>query len=173
MSEFTFYITKIDALVRWCFRGRDPEFIEEMQSRGRGLAWMAWTALEKEGRLDEAIWNVSLGYMLRQLRVGRTPEGRGGSQTRDLTSLRAERITGGDAVEGLTSTRDDPADVAEARDLLEVYEGRIGERDKRLLERILQGATVGELREEFNVSPGRVSQKRREFRTGIEELASE
>jgi hypothetical protein len=145
--------------------------IEEMVDRTVTLAWYRWGQLGEAGKLTEENWKGAVGYTIRQVRAGRTLEG---ATVRDVTD-EAARHRHGIKVEhcgdywGFLDERDNPAELAQAKDTLETYRAGLDGKKRRALDMMVAGADNTEVRDTLGISAGRVSQLRREFWTGLQE----
>ena len=163
-----FDLTTLKLIAESAFRTHPDT--EEMADRTVTLAWYRWGQLGEAGKLTEENWKAAVGYTIRQVRQGRTLEG---ATVRDVTD-EAARHRHGIKVEhsgecwGFLDERDNPAELAQAKDTLETYRAGLDARKRRALDLMVGGADNSEVGDTLDISNGRVSQLRREFWTDLQ-----
>src|SRR5258708_1225637 len=103
---------------------------EEMVDRTVTLAWYRWGQLSQAGKLTQENWQAAIGYTIRQVRTGRTLEG---ATVRDVTDEAAQskhriKLEHYRDCRGFLDERDNPADLAQAKDTLETYRAGLDDR---------------------------------------------
>jgi len=157
------------------FRHEDAEGREDLIEEAVANAMIAYARLVELGKLDLAYPSVLARYAIAQIREGR----RVGCHlsSRDVTSryaqrkrhLIVERLDGFDAEDG--GWREVPAEDRRTPVADQVafhidfprWLSRLSRRDRRIAELLAAGHMTGEVAQCFGLSPGRISQMRREY----------
>lgn len=175
-DAFLAMLPLIRAQAQHAFRHEDPEAREELICEVLANAFVGFRRLVERGKDDVARATPLAKFAIKQVRTGRLVGGK--LNIRDVTSryaqvakgIRVERLDRFDAddgqwqeilIEDRTAT---PADIAAARiDVAEWFKV-LGRRKARIAKALAAGEPVGALAKRIALSPGRISQLRREFR---------
>ncbi|HEU5116884.1 MAG TPA: hypothetical protein VFT74_09440 [Isosphaeraceae bacterium] len=153
--NFMDYLDEIERIARHHFRRHHDA--DEMIDRVRTKMWEEWVKLEDRGILTDHYVRMQLSFTIRAVKAGRRLEG--ANRQVDALDHKADEdfrvVIGSDDL--------DPIGTVIAKDLLEYYRGTLKDRDRQILERMLEGADSGELVRMFGVGQARISQKRRQF----------
>ncbi|HEU5117174.1 MAG TPA: hypothetical protein VFT74_10955 [Isosphaeraceae bacterium] len=162
--NFLSYLPEIERIA--CYHFRRHHDREEMVDRVRTRMWERWTELEREGTLTDHFVRMQLSFTIRAVKCGRRLEGSTRLGTDALDHKVDEEIR--DEINGSDDL--DPVGTVVAKDLYQTYQGTLKERERRMLDWMIEGASNPELVQEFKVSQGRISQFRRLFHTGMSNL---
>jgi hypothetical protein len=185
-ARFLALLPQIRLHARIAFRGLPPEAREEAIAEVVANVLVAYARLVQLGKEALAFASVLANYGVAQVREGRRVGGR--RSINDILSpcaqrrknFRVERL---DRFDGETEewreavvqdTRSMPvADVVGFRMDFSAWLGRLPGRDRRLAERLALGHRTSDVAAEFRLSPGRISQKRREFHWSWQDFQGE
>jgi len=160
------------SLAFWGFpRQTREDLIEEVVAN----AVVAVKSLYDKGKLDLAYPSVLASFAIRQVRDGRRVGVK--LNVKDISSEYCQRAKGislkrldrfncedGEWVEVLVEDRQSgPAEVAAARIDIDEWFQRLSYRDQQIATALATGSSTGEVARKFQVSAGRISQKRREY----------
>lgn len=138
-------------------------------------AMLAYVGLWKRGKVDLAFPSVLARFAIAQYHDGRRAAAK--LNCRDVSSPYAQRKKG-IQVESIHSSEDDeqtwreilvedkhagPAETATARIDFAAWLASLTHRDRSIADALADGGTTNEVSARFQVSPARISQKRREF----------
>jgi hypothetical protein len=142
-----------------------PEAREESVTNAIALAWKGFHSLARKGREQEpGILDSVMRFSIRQTRAGRLPQGC--PRKRDVLAPRwvgPTRMTDFDITEFVGRSTPIPDAVSFRVDVPQ-FMGTLPERNRNLALDLAQGMTTGEVAAKYDLSPGRISQFRREFK---------
>jgi DNA-directed RNA polymerase specialized sigma24 family protein len=141
-------------------------------------AWTGWVALIRSGRDPEPLFGRITDYACRRVRSGRRLAG--GDGVRDISSRRCQWARGfavvavgnwpaasPEVAEALQDNRRTPVPVqVQFRLDFPLWRATLSRRDRQLADLLAAGHGTTETATRIGVSPGRVSQKRRELHNG-------
>lgn len=174
-DHFLSLLPAITEQANYAFRNEDRELREELVAETIANAFVAFTRLVKRG-LTSIIYVTPLTqYAVRQVRDGRRVGCR--MNSREVLSERAqrskrftvERLDHFDADKGewrevlLEDRRAGPAETAAARIDIGDWFVSLPRKKRRLAEKLATGLTTKKAAGKFRLSPGRISQVRREL----------
>jgi hypothetical protein len=172
---FLAMMPKILAHLRVAFRGLPPEFRAEATQEALASTCIAFARLAKQGRQERAYPTVLARFAAAQFFDGRRVGS--GQNSRDALSERAQRVKQF-VVQRLDHYDQDEQSWEEAivedphtpvfdqvwfRIDFPQWLGRLPPRDRHAAESLAVGNTTSEVAKQLNLSPGRVSQLRREL----------
>jgi DNA-binding NarL/FixJ family response regulator len=149
------------SFVRLVRRGRDPR---EFASRLAQIALLRVLAGRLAGSPDRSqdvlsrLARQQRGFTVRSLEVGERLEGDSDQAPHDWRDLVLE------------DHRSTPAEIAITRLDFTAWLGRMNQRRRQIAERLAAGYRTEEVARQFRLSPGRISQLRREFEASWEEF---
>jgi len=157
------------------FRKLRPDLRKEMVDEVVVNALAAFARLVERGKEDSAYASSLAAYAVKQVRQGRELGNR--LNAKDVSSryaqqrkgLQVERLDQFDEAEGkwkevlVEDKRATPAEVAAGRLDFEAWLATMPSLRRRIVECLATGETTREAAKRFGVSPGRISQIRREF----------
>ena len=179
-ARFAEMLPRIHRQARMAFRHIPPDAKQEMIAEVVANAFCAYLHLVERGRIDRIYPTVLAKYAIRQVRSGRRVGGQ--LNIHDVTSLYAQRAAG-IAVEHLEQfdveksewrellledRRAGPAETAAARIDLASWLLSLARRKRRIAESLARGEATGRVAQIFGLTPGRVSQLRRELKADWE-----
>jgi hypothetical protein len=175
-AQFLRLLPLIARQAKVAFQGQDSETREELTAEVIANAYVCFARLVERGR-ESLAFGTPLGmYAVRQVRSGRRVGGK--LNVRDITSRRCQVIKGV-RVESLDGFDDDeeewreilledrrsgPAEIAASRIDFADWLSSLPSRNRRIATTLATGETTQETAKLFDVSPGRVSQVRRELK---------
>ena len=182
---FAAMLSTITRVGRQAFSDLDPEGKEEAVAEVIASAYIMFVGLVERGREALAYPSVLGMFGVKRVRIGRkaaTPQ-----NVLDVSSEYCQ-LAKGIAVERLDRyDRDDggwlevlveskaagPAEIAASRIDVGNWMNTLPARDRRIAETLATGETTGNAAREFHVTPGRISQKRREFSDSWQDFQGE
>ena len=174
-SQFLKMLPLIVRQARLAFRAKDPESRDELTAEVVANALVCFTRLAELGR-ESSAFGTPLGmYAVRQARAGRRVGTK--SNANDVGSpyaqvakgIRVRRLDHRDKETGewreilIEDRRAGPAETAAARIDVQDWFEQLKPRDRAVASFLAVGNGTKETARKFCVSPGRISQKRREF----------
>lgn len=174
-AGFAALLPDIRNQLRFAFRNLSPEEREEATQDAVARAAVAYAELHRAGRAALAYATPLARYAAAQYRAGRRV---GGSlNINDITSPHAQRRHGirlarldrFDAEEGgwkevlVEGRSGTPAELAASRIDFADWLGRLPKKKRRIATTLAAGETTSDVGRKFRITPGRVSQLRREF----------
>ena len=174
-KDFLWMLPQIERHARFAFRDRTGEARDEAVQETICNACVVFARLAKQGRAGAATWSSLAKYAIRQVRDGRRV---GGSlNVKDVTSdhcrrrkqVKVQSLCRWDEpnqewrdmlVEDKTCT---PADLAASRIDFPAFLARLGPKKRRIAEMLATGESTRKVAKQLGVSPGRISQLRREL----------
>lgn len=184
-EQFLALLSPIKEQARFAFRNQPLDRRQELVAEVIANAFVAFKRLVERGLSDMVYATPLAQYAIRQVRGGR----RVGTKlnVRDVTSEYAQREKGfiverldrfdeesGGWREVLIEDRKaGPAETAAARLDIADWFAILPKQKRRVAETLARGETTKATARKFRVSPGRISQLRREFERGWEEFQGE
>lgn len=158
-------IPKMEKAAKIAFRHLPPELKEESITNSIALTWKAFHRLFVRGRADEpGILGTAFRYSLRQNKAGRTPQGC--QRKRDTLSRRLvgpTRLNDFD-IGQLVSRRTSVPDAVSFRVDVPQFLDSLTERQRNIALDLAGGMSTTECAAKHGLSPGRISQFRRQFK---------
>jgi hypothetical protein len=184
-AKFLSLLPAIQEQARFAFRTEEPERRQEFTAEVIANCWAAFVRLVERG-LIELVYPTPLAqYAIRQIRDGRRMACK--LNVRDVSSeycqlrknVTIERLDRYDAEKGewrevlLEDHHAGPAETAAARlDIGEWFAG-LPRRKRRIAEVLATGETTKRTARKFHVTPGKISQTRRELQNAWNEFQGE
>jgi hypothetical protein len=177
-ATFLLILPRIELHGRVYFRYKRADKREEMVAEMVGLCWRWFVRLVQRGKDPTAFASALAGYAARAVNSGRRVCGM--DRAKDVLSPRAQRrhgftvsklpdrstLSDNPLSEALhDSTKSSPPDAAAFRCDFPAWLGTHAERDRRIAADLMVGERTQDVARRFGLSPGRVSQKRRDFHT--------
>lgn len=173
---FVNMLPQIQRFASYYFRKEPRAAREDLIAEVVASAYLNFARLVERNKLDVAYPTPLARFAVKQIRAGRRVGNR--SDIRDLLSSRAQRA--GTIVGGLLELdergrwqellvedrKTRPADIAACRIDFRNWLATLNVRDQKVAEALAAGSSTGEVAERFGISPGRVSQLRRELHEG-------
>ncbi len=164
-NVFTQYLPWMQKTARLAFRNFDLEKRAEEVSNVIALAWKAWVRLGERGRADNPLLLKSvLFYSIRQSKVGRTVCS--AAKPRDPLVLRAYgkvKFDPWNLADFVGKETPIPEQVS-FRVNVPAFLATLNDRQRRMAVDLASGMSTTEAAEKYGLSPGRISQFRREFK---------
>ena len=174
-AAFLLMLPAIQRHARIAFRDFPDEAREDLVQEAVANCLVAYVRLVELGKPELAYPTPRAMYAVRQVHSGRRVGSR--LNVRDVTSPHARLTKGitverldrfdGDAGEWLEILVEDkratPADTAAIRIDFAAWLQRLSDRDRQIAEALAVSQTTNEVARRFRLSPGRISQKRREY----------
>jgi hypothetical protein len=175
-EAFLEMLPRIERLARMAFRNHQQAQREELVAEATANALVAYARLAEQGRSEVASPSSLTRFAVAQVYSGR--EVGVTLNVRDVLSPHAqrqkkiavERLHRFDKNEGawkellVESKTATPADLAASRIDFPVWLETLGEREREIAEELARGEATGAVSRRFGISPGRISQIRRELR---------
>lgn len=176
--EFLAMLPGIRAFAEYAFRRLRPEARDEAIQEVTASAFVAFVRLVDRGHTQLAFASVLARYAVAQYLAGRRTGTRLNSadvmalgRRRRFTIESLDQFDSRDGVwreAVVEDTRTPVADQASFRVDFSEWLSRLPSRDRRVAESLAASYTTGEVAEQHGISPGRVSQLRRELQEGWE-----
>ena len=174
-AAFLRMLPKILSYARTAFKHRGHEARENLVQEVVANACVAFKALWDRGKQSLAYPTVLASYAIKQVKDGRRVGNR--LNIREVLSKYAQQHKGfvverldkfnekeGEWLEVLVEDRHaGPADTAAARLDLAAWFKSLSPKDRRIAKALASGDRTGDVAKKFELSAGRISQKRREF----------
>ncbi|MEX1039829.1 MAG: hypothetical protein WDZ51_04320 [Pirellulaceae bacterium] len=179
-AEFLGMLPRIEKYARFHFRGLRGDTLDEAVQEVVCHSCQAYSQLVAQGRAHVATWSSLAKFALKRYRDGRRV---GGSlNVNDICSVHCRRRKGVQVqplrqwddqgqewteilVEDKKST---PAEIAATRIDFPAFLATLSPRDRHITERLATGESTGLVSERFGISPGRISQLRKELKVAWE-----
>ena len=149
---------------RAAFPNLDAEKRDETVAAVIALAWKHWHRLGERGRTDEpGIWKSVLFYSVKQIRAGRRIDSAG--KPRDVLTLRAYgkvKFEPGH-LDDYVGKHDQVLDVVAFKIDVPRFFDSLSKKRRALALDLTHGMTTTDAAQKYGVSPGRISQCRREL----------
>ena len=164
-TVFANRLPKLQKMAKISFRHLPPEAKDESITNAVGMAWKGFHSLAQKGREQEpGILDSCMRFSIRQTRAGRTPQGC--PRKKDVLAPRwvgPTRMADFD-LDGLIARNTPvPAAVSFRLDVPE-FLATLTDRQRRMAADLASGMTTTEAAQKYDLSPGRISQFRREFK---------
>jgi hypothetical protein len=184
-AKFLALLPQIREQTRFAFRGEGGERREELIAETIANCWVAFVRLAERGLIDAVYATPLTQYAIKQVRDGRRVGCR--LNIRDVSSEYAqqakrftvERLDRYDAEEGewrevvIEDRKAGPADTAAARMDIADWFNSLPRHKLRIAKTLASNETTKATARKFGVSPGRISQTRRELETAWREFQGE
>jgi RNA polymerase sigma factor (sigma-70 family) len=178
-QEFLSMLPTICSVAQHAFRGLRPDAREDAVQEVIAHAFVAFTRLVQQGRQHLAFGSVLGRYAVAQYLVGRRIGSRLNSH--DVMApgqrrCRVQSLDDFDAQDGqwrealVEDTQTPVPDQASFRIDFPAWLSRLGSRDRAVAQSLAANYTTGEVAVQHGISPGRVSQLRRELHDGWEQF---
>lgn len=165
-DSFTRYLPVMRRYARFAFQHLDADKREEAVSNTLALAWKHWHRLNERGRADEpGILKAVVWYAIRQTKAGRTCFS--ANKPRDPLALRSYGKANFEPwnPEDYVGRETPVPDAVSFRVDVPEFMDSLNERQRSLFVDLAQGMTTNDAASKYGVSPGRISQCRRELKT--------
>ena len=184
-AKFLALLPQIREQGRFAFRGESGERREELIAETIANCWVALVRLAERGLIDVVYATPLTQYAIKQVRDGRRVGCR--LNVRDVSSEYAQqakrfsvdRLDRYDAENGewrevlIEDRKAGPADTAAARMDIADWFDSLPRHKRRIAETLANSETTKATARKFRVSPGRISQTRRELETAWREFQGE
>lgn len=167
-DSFVAMLPRIVATARRRFRDLDEATRQDAVSETIGIVWSWCRRLQERGKAFDQFTSVIIEMAIRHVMCGRrvaTDE-----SARDAMSITAQRRHGfrtsrlGDLSEAVEdSVKSSPPDAAAFRVDFGEFLSSLDDRRQKIIRLMAKREPTSALARQFNVSPGRISQLRREF----------
>jgi hypothetical protein len=184
-AKFLDLLPQIREQARFAFRGEGRERREELIAETIANCWVALVRLAERGLIDVVYATPLTQYAIKQVRDGRRVGCR--LNVRDVSSEYAqqskrftvERLDRYDAEEGewrevlIEDRKAGPADTAAARMDIADWFNSLPRHKRRIAKTLASSETTKATARKFGVSPGRISQTRRELENAWRQFQGE
>lgn len=175
-AEFSRMLPRIENYARFHFRGLRGDTLDEAVQEVVCHACQAYSQLVAQSQADVATWSSLAKFALKRYRAGRRV---GGSlNVNDICSVHCRRQKGvqvqplrrwDDQGQGWTEIlvedkNSTPAEIAAARVDYPAFLATLSPRVRRITQRLATGESTGQVAKRFRISPGRISQLRKELK---------
>jgi DNA-binding NarL/FixJ family response regulator len=176
-QEFLSMLPAICSVAQHAFRGLRREVRDEAVQEVTAHAFVAFTRLVQQGQKHLAFASALGHYAVAQYRAGRRTGSRLNSRDVMAPGQRRCRVESLDEFDPhaeewraamVEDTRTPVPDQASFRVDFPSWLSRLGSRDRAVAQSLAAGYTTREVAEEHGISPGRVSQLRRQLHDGWE-----
>jgi hypothetical protein len=167
-------LPQVLTVARFQFRRLAPTEREEATAEATATALRMFVRAQQRGKDSASVTYRIAQFAVRRVKIGRTMGSR--TNSRDVLSRFARNLRGfvleslddrseTDGWQGLLieSRRTNPADMAAARLDVADWLGRLSPRHRQIAETLAAGHDTGTVAQQFGLSPGRISQLRKEF----------
>jgi hypothetical protein len=170
-DSFTQQLPTMEKAARRRFGGLPPEARQEAVANALALTWMFVFRLALKGRAEEpGIFNSCLWYAVKQTREGRTPQGcpkaKDAFHQRRFGRARFEELNAEQFVGRFTPV----FDQVSFRLDVPAFLATLNDRQRKMAVDLAGGMSTTEAAEKYRLSPGRISQFRREFKELFDEF---
>ena len=173
-DSFVRYLAWMRKTARLSFPNLDAEKRDETVASVIALCWKAWARLGERGLADNPLLLKSvLFYSVKQVKTGRRIDRAG--KPRDVLSLRAYgkvRFEPGH-LDDYVGKHDEVLDVVSFRLDVPAFLATLNDRQRTMALDLAEGMTTSEAAEKYGLSPGRISQCRREFVSLYQQFVAE
>jgi hypothetical protein len=173
-ESFTEQLPTMERMARRHFLHLNPEARQEAVTNTLALAWMFLYRLFRQGRAHEPeILRSCVWYAVRQTKVGRTPQGC--PKAKDALAPRwvgPTRLPNVDPDQFISRNTPIPAAVSFRVDVPE-FMATLKVRQRQMAVDLASGMTTSEAAKKYNLSAGRISQFRKEFKAKFDEFFGE
>jgi uncharacterized protein YicC (UPF0701 family) len=174
-EKFLSILPAIKEQARFAFRNEDPDRRAELTAEVVANCWAAFVRLVERGMIDVVYPTPLAGFAIKQVLVGRRVGAK--LNVRDVSSeycqarkqITVERLDKFDERKGewkevlVEDRHAGPADTAAARIDIGEWFNRLPKHKRRIAKTLATGETTKTTARKFGVSPGRISQTRREL----------
>ena len=174
-ARFLSLLPAIREQARFAFRKEDPERRQELTAEVVANCWAAFVRLVERGLIDVVYPTPLAGYAIKQVRDGRRVGAKlnvldvSSEYAQRLKQITVERLDLYDEQKGewrevlVEDHHAGPAETAAARIDIGEWFNRLPKHKRRIAKTLATGETTKRTAKMFNVSPGRISQTRREL----------
>ena len=182
---FLTLLPQIREQARFAFRTEQPERRQELTDEVIANCWAAFVRLVERGLIDVVYPTPLAQYAIKQVRDGRRVGAR--LNVRDISSdyaqrskrFTVERLDRYDELNGewrevlIEDRKAGPAETAAARVDISDWFDSLPRHKRRIAQTLAAGASTKRTAKKFGVTPGRISQMRREFQAAWAEFQRE
>ena len=184
-AKFLSLLPAIREQARFAFRNEKPERRQELTAEVVANCWAAFVRLVERGLIDVVYPTPLAGYAIKQVRDGRRVGAKlnvldvSSEYAQRLKQITVERLDRYDEEEGqwqeavIEDRHAGPAETAAARIDIADWFDRLPKRKRRIAVTLATGETTKRTARKFGVSPGRISQTRRELQTAWQDFQGE
>ena len=184
-AKFLSLLPAIREQARFAFRNEKPERRQELTAEVIANCWAAFVRLVERGLIDVVYPTPLAGYAIKQVRDGRRVGAKlnvldvSSEYAQRLKQITVERLDRYDEEEGqwqeavIEDRHAGPAETAAARIDIADWFDRLPKRKRRIAVTLATGETTKRTARKFGVSPGRISQTRRELQTAWQDFQGE
>ncbi len=184
-AKFLSLLPAIREQARFAFRNEKPERRQELTAEVIANCWAAFVRLVERGLLDVVYPTPLAGYAIKQVRDGRRVGAKlnvldvSSEYAQRLKRFTVERLDRYNEEEGqwqeavIEDRHAGPAETAAARIDIADWFDRLPKRKRRIAVTLATGETTKRTARKFGVSPGRISQTRRELQTAWQDFQGE
>ena len=174
-TQFLEMLPEIHRRARFAFAALPAEVKEEMIEEVIAAAFCAFCRLGKAGRVHAAYPPSLASYAIRQVRSGRRVGARlnkhdvSSAYAQRMNGLTAHSLDGRDEADGswrevlIEDRKAGPAETAAARMDVSAWLVRLGKSKRQIAQALARGEATADVARHFHLSPGRISQLRREL----------
>jgi hypothetical protein len=164
-NMFVQQLPSLQKMAKIQFRNLRPEAKQESISNALGLAWKFFHRLAAQGRAQEdGILASCMRFAIKQTREGRTPQGC--PRVKDVLARRwvgPTRLDDFDLEQFVSRNTPIPAQVSFRVDV-PAFMDTLNNRQRKMAVDLAEGMSTTEAAEKYDLSMGRISQFRREFK---------
>ena len=184
-AKFVSLLPAIQEQARYAFRNEKPEYRQELTAEVIANCWAAFVRLVERGLIDVVYPTPLAGYAIKQVRDGRRVGAKlnvldiSSEYAQRLKQITVERLDLYDEQKGewrevlVEDHHAGPAETAAARIDIGEWFDRLPKHKRRVAQTLATGETTKRTARKFRVSPGRISQTRRELETTWAEFQGE
>jgi len=181
-AEFLSLLPQIGEQARFAFRDESPEQREELIAEVVANCWAAFVRLVERGLIDLVYATPLAQFAIKQVRDGRRVGAKlnardvSSSYAQRLKHFRVERLDHFDEQEGtwrevlIEDHHAGPSETAAARIDIADWFDTLPKHKRRVAETLANSETTKTTARKFGVTPGRISQTRRELETAWREF---
>lgn len=184
-AKFLSLLPQIREQARFAFRGEGGERREELIAETIANCWTAFVRLVERGLIDAVYATPLAQFAIKQVRDGRRVGGK--LNVRDVSSEYAQRTKHFkvERLDRFDERKDEwrevliedrhagPSDTAASRIDISEWFASLPKHKRRVAETLARSETTKATARKFGVSPGRISQTRRELETAWQEFQGE
>ena len=184
-AKFVSLLPAIQEQARYAFRNEKPEYRQELTAEVIANCWAAFVRLVERGLIDVVYPTPLAGYAIKQVRDGRRVGAKlnvldiSSEYAQRLKQITVERLDLYDEQKGewrevlVEDHHAGPAETAAARIDIGEWFDSLPKHKRRVAQTLATGETTKRTARKFRVSPGRISQTRRELETTWAEFQGE
>ena len=184
-AKFLSLLPAIREQARFAFRQEEPERRQELIAEVVANCWAAFVRLVERGMIDVVYPTPLAGYAIKQVRDGRRVGAKlnvldvSSEYAQRLKQITVERLDLYDEQKGewrevlVEDHHAGPAETAAARIDIGEWFDSLPRRKRRIAQTLATGETTKRTARQFRVSPGRISQMRRELQDAWRDFQGE